>query len=82
MRIQAEVSSSEDEVETENTKNISIDRCLELTKELIRGMEQKSFFKEHDIMCIYKIQETLLLEKPKHLKQKKISDMFASINKK
>ena len=61
-------SSSEDKdvEETESAETISKDRCIELTKELIHGMEQKSFFKEHDIMSVYKIQETLLLEKPKH----------------
>lgn len=69
---ESESSESEEEVQ----EKISIDRCLELTNELLRGMEQKSFFTEQDIMSVYKIQEKLLKEKPKNLKQLKLSDMF------
>ena len=41
---------------------------LRLAKELIQRIEQKYFFKKHDTLSEYKIQETLSLEKPKHLK--------------
>lgn len=72
---ESDSSQSEEEVIEEK---ISIDRCLKLTEELLRGMEQKSFFTEQDIMSVYKIQEKLMKEKPKCMKQLKLSDMFAS----
>ena len=50
-------------VEAESEETILIDCCIELTKELICRMKQESFFQEHDVMSVYKIQETLVLKK-------------------
>lgn len=72
---------SDDEGTSDDEEKISNEHCIELTKQLIKGMEQKAFFKEQDILSVYKIQEILLKEQPKHLKQLKVTDMFKSANK-
>lgn len=67
---------SENESADETTEEkISNSRCIELTQELIKGMEQKSFVDEFHIMAVYKIQELFLKQKT-NMKQMKISDMF------
>jgi hypothetical protein len=40
-------------------EHISIDKCINLTEELIKGLEQKSFTSDLCIRWIYKIQEVL-----------------------
>lgn len=69
-------SDDEEEEIEENIDEIPIDKCIDLTKELIRGLETKSFINEAQIMQLYKLQEMLQREKPKKMKQLKISDIF------
>jgi hypothetical protein len=52
-----------------NEEKISIDKCISLTEELTRGLEQKSFITQQHNMWVYKIQEVLQKEKPCYMKQ-------------
>lgn len=68
--------TSDDDVDQPNATNIPIDKCISLTDELIMGLEQKSFITQEQIMQLYKIKDVLQKEKPKQMKQLKLSDMF------
>ena len=57
-------------------EKISFERMVCLTEELITGLEQRNFISEQQIMCVYKIKEQLLKERPKHMKQLTLDDMF------
>lgn len=50
-------------------------RFIELTKELIRDIEQKYFMNEFHIMAVYKIQELFLKQKSNLLMQIKTDDI-------
>ena len=65
----------DEETEGETEERISNSRCILLTQELIRGMEQKSFVSELDIKAVMNIQELFLKQKT-NLKQIKIDKML------
>jgi hypothetical protein len=56
----AAAAAADDDNEVLNEQeNISIDKCISLTEELIHGFEQNSFITQQHIMWVYKIQEVL-----------------------
>ncbi|XP_015925367.2 tigger transposable element-derived protein 2-like [Parasteatoda tepidariorum] len=69
-----EVEESDEEDENQGAF-ISNERCIELTKELIKGMEQKLFVDESHIMSIYKIQQLFMQQKPS-FRQQKMDEFF------
>lgn len=81
LNLDCENDSEDDEavVQVASEKKVSIDRCIELTKELIRGMKQKNFVSESQIMAVYKIQELFLREKPNRLKQTTLDGLFKNL---
>ena len=75
MVLNPENEDSKDSDIEKNEEKIPNARCIELTKELIKGMEQKHFVEDSHIMVVYKIQELFLAQKTDY-KQMKIDDMF------
>uniref|UniRef100_A0A803JU53 Uncharacterized protein n=1 Tax=Xenopus tropicalis TaxID=8364 RepID=A0A803JU53_XENTR len=71
--------SDNDEQDVIVKPNISIKRMIKLSEELICGMEQKSFITEQQITSVYKIKEQLLRERPKHMKQMSLTEMFQNV---
>ena len=76
-------SSDEDESTDENEENvrerISIGRLISITTELLTGLEQRSFISEQEIMNIYLLQDKLIQERPKLVKQQTLDDVFKKI---
>jgi hypothetical protein len=62
-------------------EKISTDTMISLTEELISGKEQRSFILEQQIMSIYKIKEQLQRERPKHMKDLTLKEMFQNASK-
>lgn len=75
-------SGEEDEeaVDDPAEENLSIDDCIALTGRLISSLEKRSFITPQQIMNLYVLQSHLMQEKPKHMKQRRISEMFAAMN--
>ncbi|XP_064420150.1 tigger transposable element-derived protein 2-like [Latimeria chalumnae] len=71
-----------DENEEDVAEKISIERCIHLATELIAGLEQRSFITGQEIMNIYLLQDKLITERPKYMKQVWLQDMFKKITKK
>ncbi|GBN94727.1 hypothetical protein AVEN_261375-1 [Araneus ventricosus] len=70
MNTQASVSDSEEsEEETQVEDKIPNDSLVEVLNPAIKGLEQRDFISELDIMAIHKIKEKLLNQKPKLMKQ-------------
>ncbi|KFD51910.1 hypothetical protein M514_07239 [Trichuris suis] len=65
-----------DENEEDTGERISIDRLIKITSELLKGLEQRSSITEQEIMNIYMLQEKLIRERPKYMKQLISTDMF------
>lgn len=63
----------EDEDEDVTEKN-SIDKCIQLTTNVIEGLEQRHFISEQKIMSFYMIREKLIKEKPKYMWQAQLED--------
>lgn len=73
-------TSDEDE---ENVKEIiSIDRLITLTTELLAGLEKQSFITEQEIMNVYLLQDKLIKERPKFMKQQTLDDIFKKMARK
>ena len=72
-----ESESSEEESEEPKRENVSIDKCIDLTKQLITGLETKSFIKEEQIQQLRTLQEVLEKERPNQLKQLKLHDLLS-----
>lgn len=68
-------SDDEDEDKTEQEK-VTLEECITLSKKLIAALEKQSCVTEQEILQIYRIQDKLIKEKPKHMKQLKLTDMF------
>ncbi|GBM79321.1 hypothetical protein AVEN_45868-1 [Araneus ventricosus] len=70
MNSQTPVSDSEEsEEETQVEDKIPIDSLVEMLNTAIKGLEQRDFISESDIMVIHKIKEKLLNQKLKLMKQ-------------
>ncbi|GBN70849.1 hypothetical protein AVEN_228612-1 [Araneus ventricosus] len=67
MNSQTSVSDSEEETQVED--KIPIDSLVEVLNTAIKGLEQRDYISESDIMAIHKIKEKLLNQKPKLMKQ-------------
>ncbi|KAG7157951.1 hypothetical protein Hamer_G025996 [Homarus americanus] len=78
--------SDEDENSEENEEDvrdrISIDRLIALTTELLAGLEQRSFVSEQEIMNVFLLQNKLIRERPKYMKQQTLPDIFKKIARK
>ncbi|KAG7157208.1 Jerky protein-like 10 [Homarus americanus] len=78
--------SDEDESSEENEEDvrdrISIDRLITLTTELLAGLEQRSFVSEQEIMNVFLLQDKLIRERPKYMKQQTLPDIFKKIARK
>ena len=53
---------------TENVKP-SIDKCIQMTTDLVEAFEQRNLFTEQEIMTLYLWKDRLIKEKPKLMKQ-------------
>lgn len=73
--VESESESDDDECNMTDEK-MSIDSLISVMDSAINGLEKRSFISEHEIMTLHKIKDKLLAEKPKLLKQKKITEMF------
>ncbi|KAG7163490.1 Jerky protein-like 7 [Homarus americanus] len=73
-------SSEEDEEDVRD--RISIDRLITLTTELLAGLEQRSFVSEQEIMNVFLLQDKLIRERPKYMKQQTLPDIFKKIARK
>lgn len=73
---------SSDENEEEWKERISIDRLITLTNELLAGLEQQSFISEQEIMNVYLLQDKLIRERPKYMKQQTLHDIFKKLARK
>ncbi|GBN88491.1 hypothetical protein AVEN_251620-2-1, partial [Araneus ventricosus] len=70
MKSQTSVSDSEEsDEETQVEDKITIDSLVEVLNIAIKGLEQRNFISELDIMAIHKIKEKLLNQKQKLMKQ-------------
>lgn len=70
-------SSDEDE-ETDSEQNeekMSTENLISFLDNAIKGLEQRSFISEQEMMTVYKIREKLILHKPK-MKQLSLIDML------
>ncbi|KAG7171893.1 putative Jerky protein-like 65 [Homarus americanus] len=78
--------SDEDENSEENEEDvrdrISIDRLITLTTELLAGLEQRSFVNEQEIMNVFLLQDKLIRERPKYMKQQTLHDILKKIARK
>ena len=70
-----DISDSDEESE-EIEEKMSIDSLVDLLNTAIKGLEQRDFILESDIMGIHKIKERLLTNKPKLMKQLTLREMF------
>nr|XP_053629141.1 TBC1 domain family member 4-like [Cherax quadricarinatus] len=50
--------------------------------ELLKDLEQRSFISEQEIMNVYMLQDKLIKERPKYMKQLSLKDMFKKIAEK
>lgn len=75
-------NESSDENEEEWKERISIDRLITLTNELLAGLEQQSFISEQEIMNVYLLQDKLIRERPKYMKQQTLHDIFKKLARK
>ncbi|GBM21055.1 hypothetical protein AVEN_5768-1 [Araneus ventricosus] len=70
MNSQTSVSDSEEsKEETQVEDKITIDSLVEVLKTAVKGLEQRDFISESDIIAIHKIKEKLLNQKLKLMKQ-------------
>ncbi|GBL78880.1 hypothetical protein AVEN_48861-1 [Araneus ventricosus] len=67
--INSQTSVSDSEEETQAEDKIPIDSLVEVLNTAIKGLEQRNFSSDSDIMAIHKIKEKLLNQKPKLMKQ-------------
>lgn len=68
--------SDNESVENNAEEKMPIDKLIETVDLAIKGLEQREFITEQELMSMYKIREKLASEKPKLMKQLTISDMF------
>ena len=62
-------SENESDDEVKVGERVSIDKCIQLTTELIEALEQRDTFTEQQVMTLYLMKESLIKEKPKVMKQ-------------
>lgn len=58
-----------DDEEVKVKKRVSIDKCFQMTMDLIEVFEQRTIFTEQEIMTVYLWKDRLIKEKPKFMKQ-------------
>lgn len=63
----SENESDEDEAKIQ--ERVSIDKCIQMTTDLIEAFEQRNLFTEQEIMTLYLWKDRLIKEKPKLMKQ-------------
>ena len=78
----ASEGESDDQNEEDVAERISIDRLIQLTGELLKGLEQRNFISKQEIINIYMLQDKLIKERPRHMKQLSLQDIFKRIAKK
>ena len=86
MVVSPEQHASEREISDVNgegvAERISIDWLIQLTGELLKRFEQSNFISEQEIMNIYILQDKLIKERPREMKQLSLKDIFKRIAKK
>ncbi|CAM2104104.1 unnamed protein product [Caretta caretta] len=65
--------ASEDDYE-DVAEKISINKMHSVGNKFNRGLEKRHFISEQEIMSLYMIQEKLIEEKPKYVRQAKLED--------
>uniref|UniRef100_A0A8C3FKC6 HTH CENPB-type domain-containing protein n=1 Tax=Chrysemys picta bellii TaxID=8478 RepID=A0A8C3FKC6_CHRPI len=76
-----EEASDGDEDDEDVTEKNSIDKCIQMATNLIEGLEQRHFIYEQEIMSLYMIQEKLIKEKPKYMRQAKLEDWLKVVKR-
>jgi hypothetical protein len=62
-------------------EQITFDRIVSLSEELVHGMEDRSFISEQQIMSVCKIQQWFLVERPQCVKQLTLQQLFLNASK-
>ncbi|KFD47812.1 hypothetical protein M514_11292 [Trichuris suis] len=71
-----------DKKEENAAKKIPTDRLIQLTSELLKGLEQRSFITEQELnRNIHMLQDKLIRERPKHVKQTNLKGIFKKMIK-
>ena len=70
----SENESDDDEVK--NQERVSIDKCIQMTTDLIEAFKQCNIFTEQEIMMLYLWKDRLIKEKPKFMKQITVDNWF------
>jgi hypothetical protein len=71
-----ENSESEEEDSQQIEEKIPINTLISAVETTIKGLEQRSFITQSEILTMYKIKDKLLNAKPKLLRQKTLKEMF------
>ena len=61
---------------SENEKVFTYKNLIDVLDKAIKGLEQRNYISDHEIMSVYRIKEKVLRLKPK-LQQKTLLEMFA-----
>ena len=81
--VSPEKNGSEEENSEGNEEDVReqiyVDRLIKLTTELLCGLRQLSFISEQEIMNVYLLQDQLIKERPKYVKQLTLHDIFKEI---
>ena len=73
---------SENESDGDEAKvqeRVSIDKCIQMTTDLIEAYEQRSIITEQEIMMPYLCKDRLIKEKPKFMKQTAVDNWFKRV---
>ncbi|XP_048385233.2 LOW QUALITY PROTEIN: jerky protein homolog [Stegostoma tigrinum] len=77
----SEDSDNSNEEDNATGEKITLEEGISLASRFIRFLEQQSFVSQQDIMHVHRIQEKLISEQPKHMKQMKLQQMFDEVGK-
>lgn len=76
---------SEDEASSdEDEPRVNIDKIIDLSSELIKALEQRdaSLISEQELTVYYMVHDRLIRQRPKLMKQMKLTDLFKKSSKK
>lgn len=73
---QGEHDNSDGEGDVNTAEKVSVDNMVRLCDGLIKGLEQRAFITEQDIMSVYKIKERLLRQKLLLMRQTTLEKTF------
>ncbi|XP_072426251.1 transcription termination factor 3, mitochondrial isoform X1 [Chiloscyllium punctatum] len=81
LHYKSEDSDNSDEEDNVTGDKITLEEGISLASRFIRFLEQQSFVSQQDVMHIHRIQEKLINEQPKHMKQMRLQQMFDEVGK-